>query len=575
MIKKFFELYNILDKKRKFKLYQLFFLTIFLIPLEVLSIGSIGPFIALISNPDFVINNYIKNYNKLNLNSETIIIYGSLIFLLIFLLRTILNGLFIWKIIEVNQSFSVFISEKLLRFYTNLNFIDFKKQNRSLMMRNVLNECFNVGGLFPNIINYLSEIIILIIIIVLLLSVDFKITLGIILFSSLFGFIYIFLIRKKLKSWGAERYHVEGTRFKSTNKIFNLFKDFILYKKINSFFDIYAKNNKRFVKLNIYSTFLNQAPRLFLEFFAILALVVLIFIFVINDFTNTKIIFLLGVYLGAFYRLVPSYYKLINAIQSFNFSIKVFENLKKELQISNENKVLQKNNHKLSENFNKLTFDKISLNYGKKKVFKDVDLNLKLNKVYGVTGDSGSGKTTFVDLVSGLINPSTGNIYLNDHRLDEVRDDWQKIISYISPNPYLFDETISENITYEIFDNQNEVQNRAVKDALKKANLYDFINKFDGNIGYTLNDYGSNFSEGQKQRISLARAFYRNSKLIILDEATNFLDKSTQRKILKELVSTYEGTIFIISHDKDVFDLVDYIIEIKDQNIKLLKSNKL
>lgn len=574
MINKFFELFEILDKKRKFKLYQLFFLTLFLIPLEVLSIGSIGPFIALISNPDFIVNNYIKNYFSSDLNSQTLILYGSILFLLIFFLRTILNLLFTWKIIEVNQSFSVYVSEKLLKFYTNLNFLDFKKQNRSIMMRNVLNECFNIGGLFPNIISYVTEIIILIVIIVLILSVNFKISLGIIFFSSLFGCIYIFTIKKKLKLWGAERYNVEGVRFKSTNKIFNLFKDLILYKKLESFYKIYASNNKRFVKLNIYSTFLNQAPRLFLEFFAILALVILIFIFVINNYSNTKIIFLLGVYLGAFYRLVPSYYKLINAIQSFNFSIKVFENLKKELQISNQNQELQKKvKLKQSENFNRLIFKKISLYYGKKKIFNEINLSLDLNKVYGITGDSGSGKTTFVDLVSGLIKPSSGEIYLNNYLLEEVKDEWQKIISYISPNPYLFDDTISENITFEKFDNQKISQNNRVNEALKMSNLYEFINNFDGKVEHILNDYGTNFSEGQKQRLSLARAFYRKSKLIILDEATNFLDKSTQRKILEELVSTYKGTVFIISHDKDVFKLVDYVIEIKNKNIQLSKKN--
>jgi ABC-type multidrug transport system fused ATPase/permease subunit len=573
MNKKFLELYNILDQKRKLKLLQLFILTIFLIPLEIISIGSIGPFIAVISAPDFIINNYLKNYLNFDFNSKNLIIYGSLIFLFIFSLRTILNAMFTWKIIEVNQSFSIFISEKLLSYYTNLNYLEFKKNNRSIMMRNVLNECFNIGGLFPNIISYITEIIILIIIIVFLFTVNFKITFGVIFFSTLIGLIYVSFIRKKIKLWGAERFNVEGERFKSTNKIFNLFKDLVLYQKINEFYKTYVINNERFVKLNIYSTFLNQGPRLFLEFFAILALVILIFTFVLNDYSNTKIILYLGVYLGAFYRLIPSYYKLINAIQSFNFSIKVFDSLKNELQIIKQKNSNPKNLKIINDvDFKKITFEKISLSFDKKEIFKEISLKLSLDKIYGITGNSGSGKTTFVDLISGLIDCSSGKIYLDDYPLEEAKGDWQKMISYISPNTYIFDGTIYENITFEQFDKNNHEKNQKVTNALKKANLYDFIQGFENSLAHKINDYGSNFSEGQKQRLSLARAFYKNSKVIILDEATNFLDKKTQKIIIEELISTYKGTIFIISHDKEVFKLVDYILEIQDENISLLEK---
>ena len=190
----------------------------------------------------------------------------------------------------------------------------------------------------------------------------------------------------------------------------------------------------------------------------------------------------------------------------------------------------------------------------KKNIISKLNLKIEPKKSYAIIGQSGSGKTTVIDMIAGLLQPTSGSIYygnINQKQIDIVS--FRKEISYISQNISLFDGTIKENILM----GRNKTSKEIIK-ACRATLAYEFINKMPGKFNTKLGENGLKVSGGQKQRILLTRALLSNSSIIILDEATNQLDEIT-REYIKNSIKKLEGlkTIIIISHQKSISRLAN------------------
>ena len=198
------------------------------------------------------------------------------------------------------------------------------------------------------------------------------------------------------------------------------------------------------------------------------------------------------------------------------------------------------------------------------------DLNLKINKneIIGIIGESGSGKSTFVDLLSGLLAPTHGKI-LADNNEDIAQNyaGWQKNIGYVSQNIFLLDDTIKNNILFS--KNNKDVDTNLVNSILQKSGLKKFVENLPNGLDTNIGELGSKLSGGEIQRIGIARVLYKNPKILIFDESTNALDSENELKILKT-IENLKGkcTIFLISHKKINLDICDVVLELKDGIIK-------
>lgn len=201
----------------------------------------------------------------------------------------------------------------------------------------------------------------------------------------------------------------------------------------------------------------------------------------------------------------------------------------------------------------------------KKPIIKRFNLKIKKNSCLGIIGDSGSGKSTITDLIIGLIKPTSGQIKIDNVILKDNVSLWQNNISYVSQSPFFLNDTIEKNIAFGL--TQNNINKKLIIEVTKKAQIYDFINSLKLKFNTKVGESGINFSGGQLQRIAIARALYRKSDILILDEATNALDDESELMFFKFLKTLKRKlTIIIISHKKDNLSICDKIIKIKKIN---------
>ncbi len=331
--------------------------------------------------------------------------------------------------------------------------------------------------------------------------------------------------------------------------------------------DIDIRNRERL------SRFLVFFPKSILESATFIMLAGISFIFTLISINPIYLINLIGIFALSAQKLLPllqQAYANLTSIKSQSYAIKGFldllrsnkENLdkktKKDLPILNKNISLKNIYFKYQDDL--------------KFVLSDLNLIIKKGDKVGIIGETGSGKTTFISILLGLIKPDNGALFIDDLELHDPKNieylnSWRQSISYVPQKLFLKNTSVSENILFG--DIANNLTLEKVDKVAKTAYAHEFINLLPEKFNTFVGDNGSFLSQGQKQRIGIARALYRDPKVVILDEATSSLDEITEKKIISSIHNKYEElTLIMIAHKLKTLAKCDYIIEIKDGRIK-------
>ena len=391
--------------------------------------------------------------------------------------------------------------------------------------------------------------------------------------SLLIGISFITL-SNKLKKLGRERVKNDQVFFSLIKDTFENFKIIKTYIKelfyIKNFFEVSFKT----ARLISFQTFLLQLPKIWIEFIAVTLFLIIVSFYQHYSYSkfDENFIILLAVYAAAFVKMLPSINRIIYTFQYLLNNVGVIDFIIKELKskgkkINNDKKYLK----------NKITFKKeISLvNVGykypktKKEVLKKINLTIKKNSVVGIIGKSGEGKTTLVDIISGLLNPEKGHVKADGININLNILEWRKKISYYSQKMTVFHTSIKNNIAFGI--PEHLIDKRNVKECMINAGLsnMNYSQKNNFSINREITNLGSNFSGGQLQKIGIARALYMNSELLILDEPTSSLDDESEKLIYSTLKNLKKKiTIIIISHKRNIQDICDTVYELKNNSLK-------
>ncbi|PCI29353.1 MAG: hypothetical protein COB67_04160, partial [SAR324 cluster bacterium] len=222
------------------------------------------------------------------------------------------------------------------------------------------------------------------------------------------------------------------------------------------------------------------------------------------------------------------------------------------------------------QNIKKIKFDQVSFAYVKNKpVLQEISFSIQPNSITALIGDSGSGKTTVIDLICGLLSSQSGGIYVNDKPLEHFSmSAWRKQIGYVAQDLFLFHDTVYRNVTL----GDLEISRSQVEKALRGAGAWQFITELENGLDTVIGERGMLLSGGQRQRISIARALVRDPQLLILDEATTALDPQTEEAILETLLKLKKNMmIFSISHQPALVEVADYIYRLSNKSISLVK----
>lgn len=282
------------------------------------------------------------------------------------------------------------------------------------------------------------------------------------------------------------------------------------------------------------------------------------------EYEKSEIMIFISLVVIVSVRLMPSTTRIIGSLQRLRYSQPLNEILTKEIKNKfNINKEYFKGTTNEYLPFKKeISFSKVSFSYDlKKPIIKNLNFKIKKNICIGIVGDSGSGKSTITDLIMGLLKPTSGEIKIDNIALKNNVGSWQNNISYVSQSPFFLNDSIEKNIAFGL--PLNKINRKLLVEVSKKAQIHDHINKLKFKFNTKIGESGINFSGGQLQRIAIARALYRKSEILILDEATNSLDYKSELmffEFLKKLKKKL--TIIIISHKSENLNICDQVLKI-------------
>ena len=550
------KIFFILSRKERRRGAYLFILILFMALVDMLGIASIMPFIALLTNPEIINTNDVLNflYKKVSVygvknEQDFLIVVGILVFFLLIVSITIkaITSYFQSKYIQYCH---YSLSKRLFERYLYQPYSWFLNQNSSYIGKSILSESGNVigKGLGPAL-SLFSNIIIFLTLFFMLLYVDTKLTLLMAATVSSFYLIVYLLIRKLLNNIGKKNYTNNELQFRALSEAFSATKEVKVGNLEKIFINRFSKPARSIAYNKALADILSQLPRFALEAITFGGLILIIIFYMLSTGNITTVLPAIALYAFAGYRLMPAIQKIFMSITSLRVSGPAITSLYNDLQKLNL-KIDQNQNNDFF--FNKsIKLKNIFYSYPKssRTALKSVNLNIPANTSVGIVGETGSGKTTVIDLILGLLEAQKGTLEVDDKIINnENRTAWQRLIGYVPQQIYLADTTVSENIAFGL--GVEEINHEKVERAAKIANLHEFIiDELPSQYQTTIGERGVRLSGGQRQRIGIARALYHEPKLLIFDEATSALDITTERSVMEAIYNEdYKTTKILIAH---------------------------
>lgn len=566
----FFRLWGLFNKSQKFYAIRLLFILIIGMSLEILGIALIIPAFTLILQED-VLQTYpfitdVLKYFVLP-TRENLVLIGIGTLILVFLLKNIFLAFQFW----MQSSFALRIlkdfSQSLLETYLVHQYKFHIKNNSAILLRNITNEIELLSGsVITPVVILLAETLVVFGIFLFLFYLEpygLTIVLFIIMFSAS---LYSFLTKKHIANWGKFRQDSAGYRLRFMKEALEGIKAIKLLGREDYYLDNFRKHNTIYTKVAKKHNTLLQVPRLWLEILAIASLSILVLIQFFREVQSLEIISSIAVFAFAAFRLMPSVNRIISSIQSLQYGLPTINILDKEL---NQNISLKTFRDQINIPFKEsIEFKDVSFSYeeSEKKVINNVSFKIKKGDSIGIVGTSGSGKSTFVDLILGLQKPSSGKIFVDGVELPEEPRSWQEKIGYVPQNIFLSDDSIKKNIAFGLYENQ--IDDEKINRVIKETQLTEMIEDLDLRENTIIGEGGIKFSGGQRQRIGIARALYNDPSILVLDEATSSLDESTELAI-QQSVNSLKGnkTLVIIAHRLSTLSACDRLIQIENGEI--------
>ena len=556
----------------KFKnLIFVFLLLLITTILEYSFVFSVPFFFKIIFQEQTQFISYFNNFGFLEKSDIFKVIL--LLIVIFFVIKNIFY--FVNSYFFLRYSFSVHnnLTRILFSKYLSSNYQIFINSESSLLLRNVINNTSEVRNLIVNLITLFSEILVFIGLCAIVIYHSTIMSLFSISFIIFFSLVYLYYSRHLSKNWALKLQDYEQSKIRSVQESFSGFKELKLLNKEKLFINDFNSSNQKSNSLTLKYSLLYAFPRVYLEVIGALGVVLLVFLNLDKTDKNSflSVIPTLSLYFVAFIRLLPSVNRILNSIEVHRFTFPVLKILYHDF-IKLNNPPLEKNTQHLKFETN-LNFKNVNFSFliqkHRKKIFKNLNLNIKSGEKIGIVGDNGAGKTTFVNLLSGLLEPNKGLILTDGKSIKNNIRSWQSNIGYIYQSTFLMNDTIENNICFDELKDSNHYL------KMKKINhligFDKFLKKLPKGLNTIVGEGGAKLSGGQKQRIGIARALYFNRKILICDEITSSLDRNAEDSVINCL-KNIDKTVIIISHKIDNLRFCSKIYKIHDGKITLVKT---
>lgn len=582
----FQEVAHLFTKKEKRLSILLFVMIVFMALFDIIGIASLMPFMAVIGSPDIINSNSYLNdlYLFLDFKSEQ----DFLLFLGFFVFFALIFSIFFractqWFILRFAYMRAYSMSSRLVQGYLFQPYGWFLKRHTGEIGKNILGEVDQVvmGAVIP-LMQAVAQVVVLIAIFIFLVAIDPTLAITVALVLSLtYSIIFIFL-RNKLTLLGESRVEANKQRYKTLLEMFGGIKEV----KVSGFESNFVKKFKppalKFSKAQSGSQIFAEMPKYALEMIAFGGMLLIVLFIMSKTNSINTILPTISAYVLAAYRMMPALQLLFRNVSVLRFNGPALRKLASEFDNLAEERDPKSDSHKVDFT-DSISIRNLSFTYeeASDKSLDNINVNIPYKSSFGIVGSTGSGKTTFIDILLGLLKSQSGSLIVDGLEINESNSvNWRKGIGYVPQDIYLVDDTIEANIAFGI--NKDDIKADDVKAAAKMANLHTFIeNELKDGYKTIVGERGVRLSGGQKQRIGIARALYFKPNLLILDEATSALDNVTEKHVMKSIESLNDKiTLIIIAHRLSTIKNCDQILifekgKLQDQGTfnELLQTN--
>jgi len=540
--------------------------------LEAFGLGILIPGLSILLDPEMVEKSQFLSLLK-DLTPDSYKEYFVILFLIgiciLYFVKTVFLVVLSLKQNRFLNNITTSVNNNLFSTYLNQPYSFHLVRNSSELIKNLQVESSLFHSFISSLITIFTEFCFVLSIVLTIIYIEPLGAISIGLFYIILSLIFDNITRSRLNFWGILRQELDINLSKFAHEGLGAIKDLIILGKESYYINKYSSNNFLKSRIQANQGALTQFPRHFLEFMSIIGLIGFIIVQMLIKTDVKEMFTILGVFVAATFRIIPSINKIISASQVIKFNMPSVDIVFNEIKNFRNSKKI--NNNDINHYFQSvIEFKSVSFGYNKTNILNNISFKIKKGETIGIIGESGAGKSTLVDLLIGLHKPSSGKILIDDIEISELGQKWKNTIGYVSQNIYLIDDSIENNIALGV--EQDQIDKSRIDQILIQVQLKKLVDSLELGKLTKVGDRGIQLSGGQKQRIGLARALYNKAEILILDEATSALDIETETRIMKTILNFKRiKTIIIVTHRLSTLKRVDSIFKLENKKLNKIR----
>jgi len=547
-------LWDVLQSDERRSLVGVFVLILIGTVLETFSVGMMIPVLSVIASDNQKISLVFFTIEP-SLDKSQLIQLAVGLILAVYVFKNVFLAASTWIQRGFLTRVTSRIAARMLEIYIRQPYAFHLRKNSSTLIRNTQDASMLVAAGIEPMLTILTEGLIAVALFTVLVVVEPLGTIcviGLLLFAT---FIFQRFFDQKLQRWGTQRQIQKGSIIQTIQQSLGAVKDVQVLGREEWFVNEHRERQTLDANLLRRINTVQTIPRLWLEVMAMAGLAGLVAIMLATGKDIDKIIPTVGLFAVTSFKVLPSINKLVSSKQTLKVSRSTIETIHRDLDLPISSNLPNQN---VSFEFENIVVDQLDFKYEQSEnlVLSSVNLRIRLGEAVGFVGQSGSGKSTLIDIMLGLLEPQKGSVLINGQTIKNVKQSWQKQIGYIPQTIFLMDDSLRRNIAIGIAD--TEIDEVAIHDALKSAQLEDFVTSLPEGLDTVVGERGVRLSGGQRQRIGIARALYHRPSVLVLDEATSSLDTETEKDVM-QAVQALQGdkTVIIVAHRLSTVEYCD------------------
>ena len=546
----------LLNKREKRNAVILFALTWIGALLDVVGVGAIPAFVGVISMPERVLKYPVvrKVYDALGISStKEMVMWAALGLIAIFVVKNLYLTFLTYVSARYNSGRRVSISNRLFRAYLRSPYTFHLQRNTAELLRNTNSEAGTViSGVLSPLMSLAQETLTLLFVFVLLMAVEPMVTLIVFLVLGSITFVFYRFTRVKIREYAKESQRHRKLSVQAVNQGLGGFKDARILGREKFFLESYSASTWFQADADRYKAVVSSLPKLFLETLAVAGMLGVSALLVAQDRPLESIIPTLTLLAVAVIRLMPSFQKVASNVNALQWGERALNAVHADLVDLDAQELEVRARRQKGEPVafqHEIRFEGLTYQYPGQEgdALRDVTLVVPKDASVGFVGPSGAGKTTIVDVLLGLLEPTEGQVLVDGANIQGALASWQRKIGYIPQSIYLTDDSVRGNVAFGM--DADEIDDDQVWAALDAAQLRETVEALPRGLDTVVGERGVRLSGGQRQRIGIARALYHNPEVLVMDEATSALDNQTERQFVQALEELQGNhTVIVIAH---------------------------